>query len=399
MKKFLLSLGAVMLGTLAASAATYTVFDITAPGEWTGDGNGYTRAADANGFTITTAKGDATQDLRKPSDEKYSMRVYKGSSLTIESSNVDMKCILITYDNTSNNQYVKELVLSTGWSGALTDYYYLLNNEAGSKTFTATAEAAQVRIKKIEVSDTANGITVPGGDEPVNPGEAVSVKSVKEAIAAGDGAKIKVDFPLTIAFKSYSNIFAVDEAGDFIQVYGKNSYEITDVIPAGWEGTYTVYSGATPEIVPAGELPASTEKKEYKAKVVAAKDVTTALVNSVIYVANVEFAEATPDAKENFTGVSDGVELSFRNNYTIAGVPAGKYDVKLVVTIYKDAPSLYVIQYDEAGSASAGINGVAVDENAPAVYYNLQGVKVAEPENGLYIRVQGNKATKVMLGK
>lgn len=399
MKKILLSLGAVMLGTLAASAATYTVYDVTAPGTWTGDKNGYTSAVDANGFTIKTSRDASTSDLRDPGTEKYSIRIYKGSSFTIESATVDMKCILITYDNTSNNQYVKELSLSTGWTGALTDYYYLLNNEAGSKTFTATAEAAQVRIKKIEVSDTANGITVPGGDQPEVPGDVLTVKSVKEALAVADGTDIKVDFPLTIAFKNYNNIYAVDEAGDFIQVYGKNEYNINDVIPAGWEAKYTVYQGATPELSPNGALPASTEQKEYKAKVVAAKDVTTALVNSVIYVANVEFAEATPDAKENFTGVSDGVELSFRNNYTIAGVPAGKYDVKMVVTIFKSAPSLYVIQYDPAGSVSTGVNEVEVNENAPAVYYNLQGVKVAEPENGLYIRVQGNKATKVMLGK
>lgn len=398
MKKFLLSLGAVMLGTIAASAATYTVYDATTPGTWTGDGNGWTCATDANGFTVKTDKADSTQPLKSPS-EYSSMRVYKGSSITIESASIDMKCILITFDNYNKNQYVKEYTLSTGWSGAITDFYYLLNNEAGSKTFTANSGTAQTRIKKIEVSDTANGITVPGGDQPEVPGDVVTVKSVKEALAVADGTDIKVDFPLTIAFKNYSNIFAVDEAGDFIQVYGKNEYNINDVIPAGWDAKYTVYQGATPELTPNGELPASTEQKEYKAKVVAAKDVTTALVNSVIYVANVEFAEATPDAKENFTGVSDGVELSFRNNYTIAGVPAGKYDVKMVVTIYKGAPSLYVIQYDPAGSVSTGVNEVEVNENAPAVYYNLQGVKVAEPENGLYIRVQGNKATKVMLGK
>ncbi len=39
-----------------------------------------------------------------------------------------------------------------------------------------------------------------------------------------------------------------------------------------------------------------------------------------------------------------------------------------------------------------------VDQNdAPAVYYNLQGVRVANPENGLYIKVQGNKSTKVVI--
>lgn len=45
---------------------------------------------------------------------------------------------------------------------------------------------------------------------------------------------------------------------------------------------------------------------------------------------------------------------------------------------------------------SDGVENIEVDENAPVEYYNLQGVKVANPESGLYIRVQGNKATKVI---
>lgn len=44
---------------------------------------------------------------------------------------------------------------------------------------------------------------------------------------------------------------------------------------------------------------------------------------------------------------------------------------------------------------TSGIDNVTdVDTNAPVVYYNLQGVRVNNPANGIYIRVQGNKATK-----
>ena len=46
---------------------------------------------------------------------------------------------------------------------------------------------------------------------------------------------------------------------------------------------------------------------------------------------------------------------------------------------------------------SSGIADITVDENAPVEFYNLQGVRVANPENGLYIRRQGNKATKVFV--
>lgn len=46
----------------------------------------------------------------------------------------------------------------------------------------------------------------------------------------------------------------------------------------------------------------------------------------------------------------------------------------------------------------SGISNIAVDNsNAPVEYFNLQGVRVANPENGVYIRRQGNKATKVLV--
>lgn len=46
-------------------------------------------------------------------------------------------------------------------------------------------------------------------------------------------------------------------------------------------------------------------------------------------------------------------------------------------------------------NGSSGIGEVEVDENE-AVYYNLQGLRVAKPANGVFIRVAGGKATKVV---
>lgn len=51
----------------------------------------------------------------------------------------------------------------------------------------------------------------------------------------------------------------------------------------------------------------------------------------------------------------------------------------------------------EAWKEESGINNVAFDENAPVEYYNLQGVRVANPSNGIYIVKQGTKATKVFV--
>ena len=48
-------------------------------------------------------------------------------------------------------------------------------------------------------------------------------------------------------------------------------------------------------------------------------------------------------------------------------------------------------------NGAAGVENVVVDANAPVEYFNLQGVRVAEPANGIFIRRQGNKAVKVLV--
>ena len=44
----------------------------------------------------------------------------------------------------------------------------------------------------------------------------------------------------------------------------------------------------------------------------------------------------------------------------------------------------------------SAIESIAAD-NAAVEYFNLQGVKVAKAENGLFIKKQGNKVSKVIL--
>lgn len=53
------------------------------------------------------------------------------------------------------------------------------------------------------------------------------------------------------------------------------------------------------------------------------------------------------------------------------------------------------ITFNESGSGVANIE--ADDSNAPVEYFNLQGVKVVNPENGIFIRRQGDKVSKVVV--
>ncbi len=77
-----------------------------------------------------------------------------------------------------------------------------------------------------------------------------------------------------------------------------------------------------------------------------------------------------------------------------------KFDVVAGHTYYTymkgSKMSFYGFNYTVSDDSSA-ITDITVDENAPVEYFNLQGIRVDNPENGLYIKRQGNTVTKVLV--
>lgn len=60
-------------------------------------------------------------------------------------------------------------------------------------------------------------------------------------------------------------------------------------------------------------------------------------------------------------------------------------------------PGLYMMT-GFMNTEAAGVEDIAVDSNdSEAIYYNLQGVRVEKPSNGIFIRRQGNTVTKVLV--
>ncbi|MBQ1932486.1 MAG: hypothetical protein II360_03185 [Muribaculaceae bacterium] len=64
-----------------------------------------------------------------------------------------------------------------------------------------------------------------------------------------------------------------------------------------------------------------------------------------------------------------------------------------IVLSYKGKTQTYHIAH------TSGVEGIKVDNSVAAKYYNLQGMEVANPENGLYIVKRGNNVTKEMIVK
>ena len=117
-------------------------------------------------------------------------------------------------------------------------------------------------------------------------------------------------------------------------------------------------------------------------------------------------ADANPKGKEvakfDFSDVEQWWEAK---NYTFTATQP-KMHVQFVMNFQANDASKHTQSWMALDCVDIydpnGTNGVAeievAEENAPAEYFNLQGVRVAEPvAGGLYIRRQGAKAAKVIL--
>ncbi len=390
MKKFLLSMVALLSVSYAASATT-----LPAEGkvwkDYTWNQEGVDFKGEVEDYTLVLAKGSSSS-LQSP--DQYSIRVYAGANLTVTApAGETFNKVTVTINTTGNK--ATEATASEGWTVSdFADGQFTLTSATAQSSVTFDGAGKQLRVASIKIE---NGGSVTPDPEPTPD---VVTKSVKETIALASGTQFTTDYALTVGWKYGSNVFVCDEAGDFIQIYHKdNTLKVGDVIPAGLKGTYTLYKGVTPEIEKITTLPEATAGT-FTAAVVPAKDITVALVNSVVTIDNVVIDAATPGADvednnaKNFVGKVGDVELNLRNHYNLESVPAGTYNVTVVVTVFNEKPSLYVTEF----ATPTGIADITVDENAAVEYFNLQGIRVAQPEQGgIYIRRQGNSVSKVLV--
>ena len=373
MKKILLTIASVAMA-IAASATDYTLFDIANKGTWTVEGTGF-KWTDGE-FTIRTDKGSYNNNLVSPIEYDFSWHVYKGSNFTITSKTVDMKSVVITYDDYVYNgtDYVGPMSFGEGWTGAISNHTYTISNAAGSKTFTASPSEKQVRIKKLIVSTEVKE----GGDTPNPPaGGDITVKKATE-VAAGEVAFVFDNND----FKGYVETFEYNEAkpygywmavaatpADEMKVTEKaiftlaktdKGYTIKDCNGyfMGWDGTHFSFNA----------YKTSDEGHCYW---------NATMVDGNVKIVNVD-KYVDKDQKEC--------------DVYLAGKKYNS-DYEMCLTSYDNnpLPMLYV-----KGEGS-GVANIAVENNGEAVYYNLQGVRVENPVKGLYIVVKGGKSQKVML--
>lgn len=131
-------------------------------------------------------------------------------------------------------------------------------------------------------------------------------------------------------------------------------------------------------------------------------------INPVVMTKNYEnaFEIADEDGNVIFNSVTDGgVPVACETG----GQSFGSYNARPVYNEAGEVEKVEIYQWYGANnnnclaamftvSNTQGVNDViAADADVAPVYYNLQGVRVANPANGLYIKVVGEKASKVLV--
>jgi len=155
------------------------------------------------------------------------------------------------------------------------------------------------------------------------------------------------------------------------------SQEITDAPEGTYEATYRVVNQVNTPLV--------VNFNDVKAEPTAGPD-WDLWWNSAVTI----MRDAANDKKVYFNVGSDG-KLSIQLKKTVAADTQNRYT-------FKDC----LLKYLGKNSEHAGVEGIAADvadADAPVEYFNMQGMRVAEPTTGLYIVKQGSKVTKQLIRK
>ncbi|MGM9853253.1 MAG: hypothetical protein ACI30N_04720 [Muribaculaceae bacterium] len=492
MKKFLLSLIAVLTMTSVAMAETYTLPAADKKWNnytWTQDGNNY--KATVENFNLLLDKGSSTSDLVQP--DQYSIRVYAGAQLTITApAGVTFKNVVVTINTTGN----KATAVKSDWSDnavTIADNKATLTNATAKNSITIYGDASkQLRVASLEIS--TDGTVTPDPDPDPDPTPDVPESSIDNPLTVAKALEVCADNgPQGVFVKGY----VTEVTTTWSDQYKNVSFNIADtkdgsdvllVFRAKWGADVTPTANNDPEVgatvIISGDLKIYNGTKEFNSGCQIVKytapeggdtptpdpvdptgekatynftditslnpaydpeeaeaDGTTGNVmfktNDVVFKAGpvTLVGEGTGNNRLYYSSSAKAWSYRIYKNTTVTIAATGETTLNAVV--FETATSSYatalgnakfsVGTYDKSSktlslpegtksvvitpSATTGFNAinvyyndpagvndiVAEDSNAPVEYYNLQGVRVANPENGLYIRVQGKKATKVLV--
>lgn len=405
MKKTLLSL-AILLGLSGAAKAAEAVFDLA-------DLWKYTDAVTEQQIKELPSSGANSIDFKKTGIE---LKSTDGSvTVKLESgTNTSNGPIYYNTNGTRTLRAYKNNVITFTSTEALKEIV-IANNNTNFKANSATTSSGSIsvsgknttwktgteEVKSVTLTIGASTSTLQFLSFTVNPEpkEIAKVADIAAFVAKADKMNpVIVEGAVNVVYVNGKNIYVEDKSGRLCIYNASKDWEYAqgDVIPGGFQGIYELRNGLAQMSSPEN-FAASTSKVEIKPEVMAIDAITMA--DAYKYVAIEKVTISAGAAARNYTLEANGKTFAAYDQFQGGIVPEsleGTFNVTGIVGAYKDAPQLLLTSVVKMESTA--IEDIDIDSvNAPVEYFNLQGVRVANPENGLFIRRQGNKVTKVII--
>ncbi|MCC8177007.1 MAG: hypothetical protein LUC85_06960 [Bacteroidales bacterium] len=171
--------------------------------------------------------------------------------------------------------------------------------------------------------------------------------------ASGSTDEFLLDFDLVVTAARNNNLYVADGQGGYALFY-LYGYTATagQIIKGGYTAVITYYNG-TYEICPKETPDAAVDGGTIPAPVVlTVAQLTGDYQCYYAQLKQVQFTEATPDSRSNFTGTCEDTEVTFYNNFTLDAEEAGWYNVTGIVSYYNNGSSTNVQFYPTAYEAT-----------------------------------------------
>ena len=185
-----------------------------------------------------------------------------------------------------------------------------------------------------------------------------------------DNANVTFTYPSIVLWQSGVNMYVKDDTG-YGLVYQSTgqTYQIGDIIPAGFSGTKTTYNNH-PELQSPKGFQAATEFVDLAPEVITPNQVDDAHWAHYVLLKNVTVAASGNGG--TFTD-ADGNNCSFFNNTFNVAPPTdgGVHDVYGIVAAYREVFQILPISYDEAPKREGPTDVASIEE-----LYGLQQGKL-----------------------
>lgn len=222
-----------------------------------------------------------------------------------------------------------------------------------------------------------------------------TVADIAAFIAKADKNPTIFSGNVEVIYQIGSYLFVKDNSGRLL-IYGKldQTYKPGDVIPGGFMGTYGTFGGE-PQLINPTDLKAAIAHNESAPRTITLSEITAANKLEAVAINGVTISQIN---NRDITFQQGETTFAGYNQFSIT-LPEEyenvTFNVTAIIGCYNGNLQVQPISIEKADSSA--ITEIGADDNAPVEYFNLQGIRVENPENGLFIRRQGNKVSKVII--